>query len=288
MHEKKKHMMETAMTLFSEKGFHSTTIQEIAQKSGVSKGAFYLHFKSKEDLTLQIFKHYYQNVMNQINIAKQNSTDPTESLAKQIEVFLISLVENKEFIIMHMRENISLGSEVDHFIQYIKNENFKWNSENLFAIYGEKLKPYIVDATSLLEGIINGYLQWMIIDNVTVNTTRLSHYISRRVDDCIQGLLKENEEPQIKPTQVMKHMPDQTQITNEQLKETFLSMKDKISLLHISESQQRDLNTAIDVLIEEVSHNEPRPVIIKGMLSHFADISEMNDPYQFVLKKLDK
>jgi len=42
--------MDTALDLFANKGFHSTSIQDIAEKAGISKGLLYNYFDSKEDL----------------------------------------------------------------------------------------------------------------------------------------------------------------------------------------------------------------------------------------------
>lgn len=43
-------ILNTSMKLFVEKGYESTTIQDIINDLGMSKGAIYHHFKSKEDI----------------------------------------------------------------------------------------------------------------------------------------------------------------------------------------------------------------------------------------------
>ncbi len=43
-------IVEAALALFSEKGFAATRLDEIAARAGVSKGALYLYFATKEDL----------------------------------------------------------------------------------------------------------------------------------------------------------------------------------------------------------------------------------------------
>ena len=50
--------MESAYKLFTEEGFHKTTIASIAKNAGLGKGTFYLYFKDKEDIrdSLIIFK----------------------------------------------------------------------------------------------------------------------------------------------------------------------------------------------------------------------------------------
>ncbi|BCJ86247.1 TetR/AcrR family transcriptional regulator [Effusibacillus dendaii] len=52
----KKRILETALDLFSKKGFDHVTVDEIVNKSKTSKGAFYVHFKSKYEIFLEKFK----------------------------------------------------------------------------------------------------------------------------------------------------------------------------------------------------------------------------------------
>ncbi|TQR21419.1 TetR/AcrR family transcriptional regulator [Psychrobacillus vulpis] len=54
--ETKKKIQETALELFSKKGFDRVTVDEIVKKSGMSKGSFYVHFPSKYDVFLEKFK----------------------------------------------------------------------------------------------------------------------------------------------------------------------------------------------------------------------------------------
>ena len=48
-------LMETASGLFNEYGFERVTIEDITQRAGFSKGTFYSHFSSKEDIYLEQF-----------------------------------------------------------------------------------------------------------------------------------------------------------------------------------------------------------------------------------------
>jgi AcrR family transcriptional regulator len=48
--EKKSFIMDIALFLFANKGFHATTITNIAKHAGISKGLLYNYFESKEDL----------------------------------------------------------------------------------------------------------------------------------------------------------------------------------------------------------------------------------------------
>lgn len=52
----KKKLLDTALDLFSKKGFDNVTVDEIVNISNTSKGAFYVHFKSKYEVFLEKFK----------------------------------------------------------------------------------------------------------------------------------------------------------------------------------------------------------------------------------------
>jgi AcrR family transcriptional regulator len=46
----KRNILETARELFFVKGYQNTSVNDIIEKTGSSKGAFYHHFKSKDEL----------------------------------------------------------------------------------------------------------------------------------------------------------------------------------------------------------------------------------------------
>ncbi|WP_230136873.1 TetR/AcrR family transcriptional regulator, partial [Peribacillus frigoritolerans] len=43
-------MIETSLTLFDQHGFHGVSVNEIVKACGTSKGGFYHHFSSKDEL----------------------------------------------------------------------------------------------------------------------------------------------------------------------------------------------------------------------------------------------
>ncbi|HZG57156.1 TetR/AcrR family transcriptional regulator [Paenibacillus sp.] len=58
--EKKTRILNSALTLFAAKGYHQTTIQDIADEAGIAKGGIDFYFKSKEELLLSVVTDYYK------------------------------------------------------------------------------------------------------------------------------------------------------------------------------------------------------------------------------------
>lgn len=57
--ETERKILDIAFRLFSEKGYDHTTIQDIVDALGMSKGAVYHHFKSKEDILDHLYDRCY-------------------------------------------------------------------------------------------------------------------------------------------------------------------------------------------------------------------------------------
>ena len=60
--ESKKRIIDTALKLIAERGYDNVSIAQIAKEAGVSKGAFYIHFASKEDLIEKEIALFYDDL----------------------------------------------------------------------------------------------------------------------------------------------------------------------------------------------------------------------------------
>ena len=60
----KEHILGVTLKLFLQKNFKEVTMKEIVRKTGLSKGAFYHYFESKEQLFLEVLNLFYLTVMN--------------------------------------------------------------------------------------------------------------------------------------------------------------------------------------------------------------------------------
>lgn len=66
-------ILSTAQQLFAEQGFVQTGVSQICRNAGISKGAFYHHFSSKDDLFLRLLEDWTESIHLQINQRFENS-----------------------------------------------------------------------------------------------------------------------------------------------------------------------------------------------------------------------
>ena len=82
--KKKRIIMDAALKVISEKGYHGTSIASIAKESGVSKGLMYNYFSSKEELLVGIMKDGYSRIFEKFVINEKLT--PEENVMQLISL----------------------------------------------------------------------------------------------------------------------------------------------------------------------------------------------------------
>jgi AcrR family transcriptional regulator len=70
-------IMESAIKLFSNQGFNKASVDDICAEAGISKGAFYHHFKSKQELFLALLDGWLQAIDHAIEASKDKTAPET-------------------------------------------------------------------------------------------------------------------------------------------------------------------------------------------------------------------
>ena len=89
--EAKKKIIAAGREVMSKKGYHATTMEDIATYVGVSKGALYLYFGSKDELVVEIVKALPEQV-HEVKMSISHTTDPIDHWIAVLDFFLSSLV----------------------------------------------------------------------------------------------------------------------------------------------------------------------------------------------------
>jgi AcrR family transcriptional regulator len=79
-----KRIEEVAVGLFAEKGVAETTVKDIARGAGLSEGALYRHYASKDDLVWRTFQHHYVALAARLGSAASREGSTRDKLAVMI------------------------------------------------------------------------------------------------------------------------------------------------------------------------------------------------------------
>jgi AcrR family transcriptional regulator len=281
MKEKEKVIIEAAIKLFAAKGFGSTSIQEIASESGISKGAFYLYFKSKESLLLAILKYYYNQIETQLGEIAAEPLPPRDRFIKQMQCQLVNIKEHKEFIIMQARENaLPFNEDIEGFIRNMRVNKSLFYKNSLLEIYGQDIEPYIWDLTLMLQGFFQSYFELIMLDDIEIDFTRLAEFMLRRMDDIVKGLINSGETSFISNEFIDNLINENiaNRIDADSIIETIHKLK-----AAFSSSNDESLTVTLEVIEEEIVKEDPRVPLIKGMLNNLIEYPE-TEQLQSLLK----
>jgi AcrR family transcriptional regulator len=70
-------ILESAIKLFSSRGYNKASVDDICAEAGISKGAFYHHFERKQDLFLALLDGWLQAIDNAIEASKDKTAPET-------------------------------------------------------------------------------------------------------------------------------------------------------------------------------------------------------------------
>src|SRR5688572_8787293 len=64
--DKRERILDAALALFAQRGFHGTAVPEVADEAGVGAGTIYRYFESKESIVNALYQHWKQQALVRI------------------------------------------------------------------------------------------------------------------------------------------------------------------------------------------------------------------------------
>jgi TetR/AcrR family transcriptional regulator, cholesterol catabolism regulator len=118
--EKRRHIVQAAVKLFVEKGFHTSTTREIAQAAGISIGSLYEYVASKEDVLYLVCDSIHQEMEQRLKESLEEQADAAVALENAVEAFFQVCDRMQDSILLIYRETASLHAESQQYV--LQNE----------------------------------------------------------------------------------------------------------------------------------------------------------------------
>jgi TetR/AcrR family transcriptional regulator, cholesterol catabolism regulator len=94
-----------ALRLFRDKGYHATSMRDIAAEVGINKGSLYSYIRSKEDLLIPFFERAMGLLLVEIEaISADASLTPTERLKRAIKAHILNVTDNLDILTVYLSE----------------------------------------------------------------------------------------------------------------------------------------------------------------------------------------
>lgn len=98
MNKTKRRIFNTAVKIFSEKGYDNASIEEITAIAGVAKGSLYYHFSKKEEIFDMLLEEGIKLLKNNIEIKTKECTTALEKIKAVILIQIKVTVKYEDFL----------------------------------------------------------------------------------------------------------------------------------------------------------------------------------------------
>jgi TetR/AcrR family fatty acid metabolism transcriptional regulator len=99
--EKYHRILEAAVSVFAKKGFHQSTISQIAREAGVADGTIYLYFKNKDDILVQFFTYKTKQVFAGFREAVKKADNARDKLRNLVHRHLEEFQKDRKMAIVY-------------------------------------------------------------------------------------------------------------------------------------------------------------------------------------------
>ncbi len=163
--QRREDILDAAEIVLALKGFHSVTVDDIAEKAEYSVGTIYNMFKSKDHLYHQLLSSRFEVFLGEMLSAVENADGPIDAVKAYIESKIDICQRNPYFLKLYVRERLG-----DRFVNNeLWSEDVEPFCNKLYEVLQEKFKQGIqqgvfvsgidpADMVVAVEGVTDGFM----------------------------------------------------------------------------------------------------------------------------------
>jgi AcrR family transcriptional regulator len=101
-------ILAAAARIFREKGYHGTSVRDIAESVGLLKGSLYHYIRSKDELLARLFDGALEGTVRELEGIARRDASPTERLRDMVRAYVGAVTANLDAVGLYLREWRSL------------------------------------------------------------------------------------------------------------------------------------------------------------------------------------
>src|SRR5512133_1392550 len=122
--EKYQRILDAAVAVFAEKGFHVARVADIASRAGVADGTVYLYFKNKEEILMTAINTAFDAFVAQARTELAKIPSPSDKLRRLAQMHLSALGANRNLAVvfqMELRQSARFLAPFshEHMVEYL-------------------------------------------------------------------------------------------------------------------------------------------------------------------------
>lgn len=175
INKRRQELVNAAVKLFVKKGFHKTTVREIAKEFGMSMGALYDYIRTKEDILFLVCDHIFKSVSDKLEASMKTEKDTKKKLRNAIRDYFVIIDSIQDYTLLLYQETKSLSRKDRNYV--LSAEMELTNIFEKIIVQGIKEKTFKIDKRTakvvanniMVQGQMWSFRRWVAQKNFTLN-----------------------------------------------------------------------------------------------------------------------
>lgn len=290
MSKKSEKILDVANQLFFEQGYRGTNMQSIADACSISKGAIYLHFKSKEQILIGLLKRMDDQLFAKLESIESDSTLSARNRFKaQIKCQIDLSTEQKQLSDLFIQDAMAFTEELHDFAGETRH---RWQLAQKRAVveyFGEQVIPWQVDVSLIVSGILNEYASYWLLENIELPLDKMIEMVVFSCEHIVQGMIE--HQPQAVMNEGMMPNSQSLEEDAEERRQSKLQklVKELGALIpplqqDADENEWHTLSSTGEVLLELIQQEQPNLVMLRALLASLREYSSLYDTRREIAK----
>lgn len=168
-------LIQSAKELFSQKGYNHTTVEDIVKHAGLSKGAFYFYFKSKDQLMEELINRMANRTKEIMERWLQKDVSAEEAIKGHIKDFLVECYEDRHIAYVFFFE-LMCSKEEFRKLHKIHMEEIKGLLAQMVK-KGYERGEFVCGKVETLINLIAGYIRLIYMERLLLDNAVLEEVL---------------------------------------------------------------------------------------------------------------
>ncbi|QPC48088.1 TetR/AcrR family transcriptional regulator [Mangrovibacillus cuniculi] len=187
--DRKQLIMEKALELFAKQGIESTSVQQITEYCGISKGAFYLTFKSKSELIEGIIDYFMTDIIFEVDRVVKHTSSNEDLLYLYYHTVFQTFQKHSDFAKLLVKEQAHPPNEEQLLKLAAYDEELGRLLETIVdKLYGGRIEHTKYDLIFSMKGFIKSYLELFIFFNAPINLDKLAKSLVEKTNILAENI----------------------------------------------------------------------------------------------------
>lgn len=167
-------IIDAAVKIFSEKGYHATTTKEIAEAAGMNVGTMFQYVKTKQDILYLVCCHIHSLIEKALYAATSENSTPLKAIKKDMTALFEIVDQVSDYVVLMYQETASLDKEARRsFLQreqrlrnHLEKQIQRGIDSGVFKISQESV--FLIADDILVQSQMWAFRRWSLTNKFTI------------------------------------------------------------------------------------------------------------------------